>query len=282
MMELLKFSSEPKLHEPTMIVSWESDAAHLGEKVTEYLIKNLNLRPFCEIDPVEFFPLGGVVVKDNIVQFPQSTFYACPEHDLIIFQSTVPVYEWAKFLKLALYVAQEYCHGKELYTLGAMITLVAHTAPRNCRATLNSVQNKSDLIPYILDGEMDYETPPGNHPTLNSYLLWIAKTKKFAGTNLWVPVPSYFTDVDDPKAYQNILGFLNSKLNLDLDFREIDNNVAQQNKELLLLRQSSPEINGYIRQLENKMPLSQEEHEKLGRAVGDFLRKRNNYQNFTV
>ncbi|MDD5289274.1 MAG: PAC2 family protein [Dehalococcoidales bacterium] len=276
MTELLKFSSMPKLNNPTMIVSWEADAAQLGEKVIEYLLKNLNLRPFGEINPVEFFPLGGVVVENDIVQFPQSTFYACPEHDLIIFHSTTPIYEWAKFINLILDVAQEYYHGKEMYTLGSMITPITHTAPRDCRAISNSNQIKNNLVPYILSQDMDFETPPGNHPTLNSYLLWIAKTRNFAAANFWVPVPFYLAAADDPKAYQNVLGFLDSKLKLNLDFQEIYNNVAQQNKKLIGLRQSSPEINSYISKLESNVTLSQEEHEKLYRVVDDFLRKRNN------
>ncbi|MDD5289496.1 MAG: PAC2 family protein [Dehalococcoidales bacterium] len=276
MTELLKFSDMPKLNNPTMIVSWEADAAHLGEKVTEYLLKSLNAKPFCEIDPVEFFPLGGVVVENDVVQFPQSTFYACAEHDLIIFHSTAPVYEWAKFFNIILDIAQQYYHGKEMYSLGTTITLNTHTAPRNCWAISNSNQIKNNLAPYILSQEMDFETPPGNHPTLNSYLLWIAQKRNFAAANIWVPVPFYLTTADDPKAYQNVLGFLDSRLNLNLDFQEFYDNVAKQDKKLMRLRKSSPEINSYFNKLEIDKKLSQEEHEKLYRTIDDFLGKHNN------
>lgn len=276
MTELLKFSGMPKLNNPTMIVSWEGDAARLGEKVTEYLLTNLNTQPFCEIDPVEFFPMGGVIVVNNVVQFPRSTFYACPEHDLIIFHSTIPEYEWVKFFNLILEVAQKHFQGKEMYALGTTITLDTHNASRDCWATSNSNQIKDNLIPFILPDEMEIETPSGSQPTLNSFLLWTAKNKNFPAASLWMPVPFYLTTAEDPKAYQNILGFLNSKLKLNLDFKEIYDDVTRQNKMLGHLRKSSPEVNSYFCKLERNTKLSPEEYESLYRIINEYLHEINN------
>ena len=150
MTELLKFSTQPKLRKPTLVIGWESDTARLGEKVTDYLIKNLEAQPFCDIDPVEFFPLGGVTIENDIVQFPQSTFYASREHNLVIFRSSIPRYEWHKFLNLVVDVAQEYCHVKEMYAVGGMITLAAHTVPRESWATFSSSKIKKTLSSYQL------------------------------------------------------------------------------------------------------------------------------------
>jgi proteasome assembly chaperone (PAC2) family protein len=276
MTELLRFSTKPKLRNPTLVVGWESDAAYLGTKVTEYLIRNLNAQAFCEIDPVEFFPLGGVAIENDIVQFPQSTFYACPERDLIVFQSAIPRYELYKFLHLIIDIAQEYYHVKEMYAIGGMITLAAHTIPRDSWATFNSPQIKKILSPYQLSREMDFETPTGGRPTLNSYLLWIAKTRNLAAATLWVPVPSYLIATDDPNSYKKVLEFLDNRLDLSLDFDGIDASIKQQNQKLGRLRQSSPEIDGYISKLENNLRLSEEEHENLIKAVDECLRKRNN------
>jgi proteasome assembly chaperone (PAC2) family protein len=276
MTELLQFSTKPKLRNPTLVVGWESDAAYLGTKVIEYLIRNLNAQAFCEIDPVEFFPLGGVAIENDIVQFPQSTFYACPERDLIVFQSAIPRYELYKFLHLIIDIAQEYYHVKEMYAIGGMITLAAHTIPRDSWATFNSPQIKKILSPYQLSREMDFETPTGGRPTLNSYLLWIAKTRNLAAATLWVPVPSYLIATDDPNSYKKVLEFLDNRLDLSLDFDGIDASIKQQNQKLGRLRQSSPEIDGYISKLENNLRLSEEEHENLIKAVDECMRKRNN------
>ena len=276
MTELLKFSTQPKLRKPTLVIGWESDTARLGEKVTDYLIKNLDAQPFCDIDPVEFFPLGGVTIENDIVQFPQSTFYASREHNLVIFRSSIPRYEWHKFLNLVVDVAQEYCHVKEIYAVGGMITLAAHTAPREAWATFSSPKIKKTLSPYQLSREMDFETPPGSRPTLNSYLLWIAKNRDIPAVNLWVPVPFYLMANDDPNSHKKALEFLDKRLDLNMDYAAIDTSIQQQNEKLIRLRQSSEEIDGYIRKLENNQRLSEEEREGLVKGIDEYLRKRNN------
>jgi proteasome assembly chaperone (PAC2) family protein len=276
MTELLKFSAQPKLRKPTLVIGWESDTARLGERVTDYLINNLDAQPFCEIDPVEFFPLGGVVIENDIVQFPQSTFYACREHNLVIFRSTIPRYEWHKFLNLIVDVAQEHYHVKEMYAVGGMITIATHTAPRESWATFSSAKIKKTLSPYQLSREMDFETPPGSRPTLNSYLLWIAKNRDVPAANLWVPVPFYLMTNEDPAAHKKALEFLDKRMELGLDYSAIDAGIKQQNEKLKRLRLSSEEIDGYIRKLESSQPLSEAEREHLIKAIDDSLRERNN------
>jgi proteasome assembly chaperone (PAC2) family protein len=276
MTELLKFSAQPKLRKPTLVIGWESDTARLGERVTDYLINNLDPQPFCEIDPVEFFPLGGVVIENDIVQFPQSTFYACREHNLVIFRSAIPRYEWHKFLNLIVDVAQEHCHVKEMYAVGGMITITTHTAPRESWATFSSEKIKKTLSPYQLSREMDFETPPGSRPTLNSYLLWIAKNRDVPAVNLWVPVPFYLMTNEDPAAHKKALEFLDKRMDLELDYSGIDAGIKQQNEKLRRLRLSSEEIDGYFRKLESSQPLSEAERESLIKAIDDCLRERNN------
>jgi proteasome assembly chaperone (PAC2) family protein len=276
MMEPLQFSAQPKLRKPTLVIGWESDTAQLGARVTDYLIKNLNMQAFCDINPVEFFPLGGVAIENDIVQFPQSTFYACHEHNLIIFRSAIPRYEWYKFLNLIIDVAQEYYHVKEMYAVGGMVTLMPHTVSRDSWATFNSPQIKKALSPYQLSREMDFETPPGSRPTLNSYLLWIAKTRNLPAVNLWVPVPFYLMSNNDPGSHKKALEFIDNRLDLHLDFKDIDASIKQQNEKLERLRKSATEIDESIRKLENEQPLSEEERENLVKAIDDCLRKRNN------
>ncbi len=273
---LLRFFAQPKLRKPTLVVGWESGTSRIGAKVTDYLINHLDAQAFCEIDPVEFYPLGGVAIVNDIVQFPQSTFYACREHDLIIFQSATPRYEWYRFLNLIVDVAQEYYRVKEMYAIGSMITLAAHTVPRDSWATFSSPQFKKILSPYRLSREMDFETPPGGRPTLNSYLLWVTKKRKLTAANLWLPVPFYLMGNDDPDSHKKALEFLDKRLDLNLDYADIDASIKRQNEKLDRLRQSSPEIDAYIRKLETNQRLSEDEHENLVKAVDDCLRERNN------
>lgn len=274
MNEFLKFFSKPKLKNPALVVGWDDDAGQLGIKITEYLVNQLSGKKFCEIDPVRFSPLNGVAIENDVVQFPESRFFACPEQDLLVVQSTIPRYEWFKFLNLIVDVAQEHCNVREMYTVGGMIAISTHTYPRDMWATFNSMQIKKSLSSYELSRELDYETPQGGRPTLNAYLLWVARTRHLAGANLWVPVPFYLVDVDDPRGHKKILEFLDDRLDLGLDFNEIENTIRKQDRKLNRLRRDIPEIDQYITKLENSQPLSEEEHENMIKAVGEYLKQR--------
>jgi cell division protein FtsB len=81
---------------------------------------------------------------------------------------------------------------------------------------------------------------------------------------------------DDPSSHKKALEFINDKLDLKLDFKDINASIQRQNEKLELLRRSAMDINETISKLENGQLLSEEERENLVKAVDDCLRKRNN------
>lgn len=261
----------PKLKSSSLVVGWNEDAGKLGPKVINYLIRKLGAKEFAEIEPQEFFPLGGVAVEDDVAQFPESKFYCCQEKKLVIFISNLPRADWYKFLNSALDVA-EHCHAEELYTVGGMVTLSAHTAPRALLATANSPEMKEVLSQYDLARDMDYETPPGQRPTLSSFLSWLAKRRNLPGASLWVPVPFYLVAAEDPQASRKALEFLDKRLGLGIDLRDLDEEVARQNERIDQVRIRFPEIDSYIRRLENNLSLTQEESERLVKEIQEALR----------
>jgi len=274
MIEPLKFSWQPELQSPSLVVGWSVDASGLGAKVTNYLNRKLGGQSFCEIEPVEFFPLGGVTIEDDLIQFPESKFYACPKNDLVVFQSAPPSYEWYKFLNLILDTAEHYCHVKELHTIGGMVSLSAHTTPRELLGTFNSPELKEALSHYNLAEGLNYETPPGQRPTLNSFLLWAAKRRNIPGVNLWVPIPFYLVAVDDPKARRRVLEFFNQRFDLRIDLSDLDEEVRQQNQTIAEVRNSFPDIDESIRRLESNLRLSEEESQRLVKEIEKFLREK--------
>ena len=273
MTELFEFSSRPELLNPALIIGWDADVSSLGAQVIDYLNGKLRGQPFCEIELEEFFSLGGVTIENDLVQISESKFYACPEHDLVVFKSTPPSHEWYKFLNLILDIAQNYCHVKELYTIGGMISLGAHTAPRQFFGTLNSAELKKTLSPYRLTRELNYETPPGQRPTLNSYLLWTAKRRNIPGANLWVPIPFYLVAVDDPRAQKRVLEFFDHRFDLQVDFGDLDEEIRKQNEKIARMRTNFPEIDKYISKLESNIRLSEGENEELVKQVEESLRE---------
>jgi proteasome assembly chaperone (PAC2) family protein len=213
-----------------------------------------------------------VAIADDMVQFPESKFYACPKNDLVIFRSDPPSYEWYKFLNLILDTAERYCHVKELHTIGGMVSLSAHTAPRELLGIFNSPELKEALSPYNLAEGLDYETPPGQRPTLNSFLLWAAKRRNIPGVNLWVTVPFYLVAVDDPQARRRVLEFFNQRFDLRIDFSDLDEEIRQQNQAIAEVRSSSPDVDESIRRLESSLRLSEEESRRLVKEIEKFLR----------
>lgn len=273
MTELLKYLSKPYFDNPALLVCWESDAGQIGTKVVEELVTELGGYTFCEIDPTDFFAMGGVAIMNDEVLFPECSFYAVNDRDLVIFSSAIPRSEWYKYLNLVVDVAMNTCNAKELYTIGGMVTLAPHTVSRDFWATFNSREIKMSLTNYQLSREMDFETPPGGRPTLNSFLLWIAKQRGLHGANLWMPIPFYLVDSNDPAAQKAILEFLDSRLDLRLNFARLDSEIMRQNERLERLCQEKPAIGRSIKKLESDIRLSDAEHETLVKEVDEYLRK---------
>ena len=274
MKDLFKLWGQSELRSPSLVIGWSTDAGKLGSKVTDYLNKKLGSQDIGDIEPIDFFPLGGVTIEDDLVQFPEGKFYACPKNDLLIFKGDAPNYEWFKFINLILDVAGHYGPVKELYTIGGMVFLGAHTAPRELLAIFNSSELKQALSQYNLGRNMDYQTPPGQRPTLNSFFLWVARQRNIPGVSLWVPIPFYLVAVEDPKAQRKPLEFFDQRFGLQIDFQDIDQAIRKQNEKIAQVRTLSPEIDEYISKLEGNLRLSEKENEKLVKQIEEFLRRR--------
>ena len=268
----LRIDRESGLEAQALIVGWTEDAADLGSGVTDYMTERLGAEEFGEIEPEGFFPLGGVVVEGNVARFPESKFYRCAGKGLVVFKSNPPRSDWFRFLNLILDVAEQ-CRAGEIYTVGGMVYLGAHTFPRELMALANSPQMKGRMAEYGLTADIDYETPPGQRPTLNSFLLWAAGRRNIGAASLWVPVPFYLVGARDPLAWQKVIEFLDDRFALGIDLSGIDDEAAAHDARMAELRSGSANVDNYIRKLEGGLGLTQEESEELVREVEDFLRE---------
>jgi len=255
------------------VLGWSEDAGGLGRKVTDYLNLKLKGQEFAEIEPGDFFPMGGVAIKDDVARFPESRFYACPDHELVVFQTDSPLAEWYRFLNSVLDVAERHCGVRELYVIGAMISFSAHTTPRQLLGVANSADMKETLSQYDLNRDMDYQTQPGERPTLNSFLLWLARERNIPGVSVWVPIPFYLAAIEDAQAHKKVLGFLDERLGLRIDFRDLDQEIRKQNEQLARARSRFPQIDDYISRLETNLMLSKEENGELVKKIEDFLKE---------
>ncbi|RLG23518.1 hypothetical protein DRN85_09235, partial [Methanosarcinales archaeon] len=271
MKDLIKIWGQAELRNPSLVVCWRTDVGKLGARVADYLNRELGGQSLGEIEPASFFPLGGVSIEDDLIEFPESKLYACPKHDMIIFRGDPPAQEWLKYLNLILDVAGHFGQVKELYTIGGMISLSAHTTPRELLTYFSSSQLKQELSQYSPGRNMNYETPPGHRPTLNSFLLWAARGRNIPGAALWVTIPFYLVTVEDLAAQRKILQFFDQRFSLQIEFQDIDKEITRQNQRIAQARIESPEVNEYISKLESNLTLSEVESEKLTAEIGEFL-----------
>lgn len=267
----VKIHKELELRQSSLVLGWGEDLGNLGGKVTDCLNRKLKGQEFAEIEPDDFFSLGGVTIEANLAQFPESKFYACQEHELVLFQSDSPRAEWYRFLNSFLDVVEQHCQVKEIYVLGALVSLSAHTTPRELFAIVNSPEMKEVLSQYDLAGDMDYQTPHGERPSLNSFLLWVAKVRNTPGISLWAPMPFYLAATEDPQAQKKVLSFLDERLDLKIDFSDLDQEIREQNEKLAQMRSRLPQIDDYIRRLESNLTLSEEENGELIKGIEDYL-----------
>jgi len=268
-----KIYKELNLRSSSLIVGWSEDAGRLGGKVIDYLNKKLSCEEFGEIEPVDFFPLGGVSVENDVAQFPESKFYCCPGKSLVLFKSNTPRSDWHRFLHAIMDVAEHHCKAKEVYTIGGMVSLSAHTAARELFAVFNSPKMKKALSQYDLSRDMDYETTPDQRPTLSSFLLWVAQNRNIQAASLWAPMPFYLLPTEDYAAYRKVVEFFDRRLSLDIDFGDLDEAVKRQNEKIARVRFTFPEIDSYIRNLESNAALSQEESDKLAKQLEEYLKR---------
>ena len=79
MKEALRLSWQPELRSSSLIIGWSVDASALGAKVADYLNIKLGGQSFGEIEPAEFFPLGGVSIEDDLFSSRKVNFMPSPK-----------------------------------------------------------------------------------------------------------------------------------------------------------------------------------------------------------
>lgn len=269
-----KIYRKPELQSASLIVAWSQDAGRLGLKVADFLKRKLAFQEFGEIETLAFFFMGGVLIEDNVVQFPKSRFYSHAKKGLLLFESDGPTQEHYRFLTTVLDAAESCCKVKELYTLGGIVSVMAHTSPRRISTVVNQPELKKILTEYGLDTELDYQTPPGGRPTLSSFLLWVAKRRNIVGANLWGQVPFYLTAAEDPRACKRMLEFLDNRFDLGMDWVELNMEIEKQNGEIKELKERDADINRYVEMLERGIMLTEDENKKLAKEMTEFLERR--------
>jgi predicted ATP-grasp superfamily ATP-dependent carboligase len=185
--------------------------------------------------------------------------------------SDPPQLDWYAYLNAIINNAQQVWGVRELFTLGSMVSLSSHTQPREIFMVFNSGTAKKRFAAGCGERTIDYQTPPDQKPTLNSYLLWVAQRRNIPGVSLWVPVPFYLATVGDRYAEKMIISFFSERLNWQVDVGDLDREVRRQHESIARVRGDNEEVDGYLTRLECRSDLTEEEHVRLIKAIEDAL-----------
>jgi proteasome assembly chaperone (PAC2) family protein len=259
----------PNLDHPSLLIGWQTHGfGRLAATVLHFINEQMGGRDVAELKPLGFYSFGGIRFKHDLVQVPASHFWACEKKNLLIFKSDEPEFEHYQFLNTVLEWADSHFQPKDVTTVNGTFSFIAHTQPRRILTVFNQNELKETLLGYDAEA-LTWEGPPA----LSSYLLWVAKRRGLPGLSLWVEVPFYLAEREDPQAIKATLSFLNRRFNLGLDLSEFDIRIRNQNERIARLREENTEVNEAIRRLENGLMLNEEEQLKLTREMNDLLKE---------
>jgi len=267
----VNFFSHPEISSSRLLVTWADDFADLGERVAVALLDRLGGQEYAALAPVGYFPLAGVSIDADLVRFPQTVLWYLPSAGLVLLRSDMPLYNWHRFVSTLLDIAQENCHVTELYSLGGIPSFFAHTGSREIIAVSGSPEERDLLAGDGVNRDMDFETVPGQKPSINSFVLWSARRRGLTAYNLWLPSPFYLRRAGDPAAVRKAVDFLRRRLGVDIDLGPLDGEVAAQHKALARLRLEKPEVDKAIGVLETSLSLDEVEAEQLAGEVDSLF-----------
>ncbi len=267
-LEMFHFTSRPHVERPALLVSWTRDVGAVSRGVADFLADTPGTSSFGRIKPVNFFPVGGVTVNDDVAEFPESRLLCNERENIVILRSDEPPSHRHEFLNGVLDLADEYHGAETLYTVNGIASMIPHTATRRAFLVSNDLALQRDLRRLVPAG-LAWQGPP--HTSI--YLLWLAKNRHLSGAGLWVEVPFYLVDSEDFQAIRTGASLLGRILGWQFDLDDLDQRIAEQDETLTQLREQDPEIDTRIRILEQGETLDGNEQRELVEAVQGALKE---------
>jgi uncharacterized protein (TIGR00162 family) len=221
-MKSVKFYRRPELVNPRLVTAWPG-VGNVASIAATYLKDKLEAEELGAIDPSGFFDLGGVFVKDNLVdlpKFPEGKFYYWGSggkgKDLIIFlaeaQPASGSYEYAN---IVLDVAQKF-GVQRVYTLAAALTEYHPDQPRVLGAASSTeLLEELEKFNVVLAGDFYIAG-------LNGLLLGVAAERGIEAICLLGETVKYAAKMANPRASYAVLTVLTKLLGVEIDMAELE------------------------------------------------------------
>lgn len=219
---IVKLRRHPRPRTCHMLASWPG-IGDVSLTAARYIVDKLNAVEIGEIDPVNFFEPVGVTVRDNVVEsprFPESKFYywqypRASKGLLLFIGEEQPAFKGYELVSSVLDVAQR-LRVSRVYSCAAAVTRIHHSEEMKVwgAATDSSLVEELSRHHVILRGSLRIAG-------LNGLILGMAKERGMEGICLLGEVPSYATQISNPKASLAVLGILTRMLEINLDLDEL-------------------------------------------------------------
>jgi predicted ATP-grasp superfamily ATP-dependent carboligase len=271
--ELFHFTSRPRLKKSSFVIGWTNDTGAVSPLAADYLIKASNGADFCQIEPADFYPVGGVSVIGDVAQFPQSRFFYSERNPVVVLRADEPQANRYEYLSAVLDLAEHYgksdlgepSQAEALYTINGITTLTAHTTARRVFGVFSDTATQRRLQPLV-PANANWQGPPH----VSTYLLWLASQRHLPAVGLWVEVPFYLSDYEDYQSVRAAVSVLSMILGWGSDLGEIDRLADEQDEKLAQL-EDDPEIADMIHALEEGQSLDRQQQTQLIEAAGNVL-----------
>ncbi len=231
--DVIKLYKHPRPKSCSMLASWPG-IGDVSLTAAKYLVEKLNAVEIGEIEPVNFFEPVGVTVRDNVVEsprFPESKFYywQYPKagKGLVIFiGEEQPAFKGYELVNCVLDVAQR-LRVSRVYSCAAAVTRIHHSEEMKVwgAATTSNLVDELSKQNVILRDSLRIAG-------LNGLILGMAKEREMEGVCLLGEVPSYATQIANPKASLAVLGILTKMLGITLDLTELSHLAERVDEEM--------------------------------------------------
>lgn len=231
-MKSVKIYREPKLINPCLVAAWPG-VGNVAFIAATYLRNKLRAEEFGEIEPLDFFDLGGVFIKENVIEmpkFPESKFYYWDNRgegkDMMIFVAEAqPVFGAYEYVTRVLEVAERF-GVRRVYTLAAALTEHHPEKPRVLgAATTTELLEELKKHDIVLAGDFYISG-------LNGLLLGAAKERNMEGICLLGETARYAAKMANPRSSQAVLGVLTQLLGVGIDMAELEEFAEAQEKQI--------------------------------------------------
>ncbi len=257
----LHYDKLPSLPGSRMVLALNGwmDGGEVSTGTVGWLIDQLDAKQIAHMDPDPFYLVNfpgtmevtalfrpHVEIRDGLIadyQEAGNTFYASPNHELILFEGEEPNIAWQHYTDCVFHVAKQ-VGVKTVYFIGSFAGTVPHTREPRLFATVSDPARRPALESMGIKLS-NYEGPAG----VANHLLSRAADAGLEMINLSAEIPAYIEGVN-AKSIEAVARKLAALLDLPLNFEPLRKTSDRWEKRLNKAVAKKKDLLEHIRKLE--------------------------------